>query len=444
MLYHKAHQTNSILGGPALPALGHAVSGSVGAACSNILTYPLDLIITRLQIQRQLRKGPTTPHSKEYRSVRDAAHKIYSSEGGLSGFYVGVVQDTSKTIADSFLFFLAYNFLRQSRLRSQSTSSKNLPVLDELGVGFLAGAFSKFLTTPIANVVTRKQTLSMLSARSQNGSSAKSATTKSIAQQIHSEKGLLGFWSGYSASLILTLNPSLTFFFYETFKRGLLPRDQRANPSTQTTFLLAAISKAIASSITYPFSLAKARAQVSSKVVDNNDSEVKSSIQEASDGKTSGTERGRKAAQNTVLSTILHIARIEGTSALYEGLSGEVLKGFLSHGITMVVKENVHKLIIQLYYAILKLLKKYPEPHDMVEKAKSQTQYSLGSLQKRAEATATMAQGVAKDVSGKVAGARGVADEVLTKANKGAEVAADYVGRKTEEFGQSIRPKDKD
>ncbi|MCJ1232921.1 hypothetical protein MMC14_000875 [Varicellaria rhodocarpa] len=359
-LYHKTRESSSLsksLDNPALPALGHALAGSTGVAISNVFTYPLDLIITRLQIQRQLRKDSKVPDANEYKTIRDAAKKIYTREGGLSGFYIGLLQDTSKTVADSFLFFLAYNLLRQSRLQSKGNDAKHLPVADELGVGFLAGAFAKLLTTPIANVVTRKQTSSMLSARSSNTPSS-SDTVRSIAESIWSEKGITGFWSGYSASLILTLNPSLTFFFYETFKHALLPRNQRSNPSPQATFLLAAWSKAIASSITYPFSLAKSRTQSSSKIIGESDAEIKDAIGEVSDSKTQGPKAGRKAVRSTVFSIILTIARDEGFFALYEGLGGEVMKGFFSHGLTMIVKEAVHELIIRLYYTILKLLRK--------------------------------------------------------------------------------------
>ncbi|KAL9074745.1 MAG: hypothetical protein Q9161_002114 [Pseudevernia consocians] len=364
-LYHKIQESPekapSILGGPALPALGHAIAGSTGAAISNVCTYPLALIITRLQIQRQLRKNANSPHSEEYKSIRDASQKIYTREGGLNGFYNGVVSDTSKTIADSFLFFLVYNFLRQTRVRSSKSSSKHFPVIDELSVGFLAGAFSKFLTTPIANIVTRKQTSSMLSGRDP-AKDTDQGSLRSIASQIRAEKGVQGFWSGYSASLVLTLNPSLTFFFFEAFKRTLLPRSQRQSPSPQATFLLAAISKAMASTITYPFSLAKSRLQ-SSSGLDNH--EASSTV------KLEGTCTPNKAPSN-VFTVILRIAETEGLSALYEGLGGEVMKGFFSHGITMIVKEAVHKLVIQLYYNILKMLKKYPSPQELAGSVKGQ------------------------------------------------------------------------
>lgn len=302
-----------------------------------------------------------------YQSIYDAVYKIYHDEGGLSAFYVGIIQDTLKTIADSFLFFLSYDFLRRSRIDSRQGPSGHLSVLDELGVGFLAGALAKFVTTPLANIVTRKQSLSMVAWQT-GKPKVEEASVRSIARQIKLEKGLRGFWSGYSASLVLTLNPTLTFFLFESFKRTFLSRRQQSKPSSRTIFFLAAISKAIASSITYPFSLAKARAQVST----NKPSQ--------SLGDSSESQRVKPYKQNTghetprvpsnVFSAVFQIARNEGIGALYEGLGGEVLKGFFSHGITMIVKETVHKFIIQLYYAILKLLRSYPSPKALVEPAR--------------------------------------------------------------------------
>lgn len=189
----------------------------------------------------------------------------------------------------------------------------------------------------------------------------------SIARQIRSEKGWTGFWSGYSASLVLTLNPSLTFFFFETWKRVLIPCKQRSNPSPQATFLLAAVSKVMASTVTYPFSLAKTRLQTSSRsrMMDTN-----LELQDSSSRTSKGTSE-RDSGSNNVFSAILHTVQAEGLGALYRGLNGAVLKGFFSHGITMLVKDMVHKSIIRLYYLVLKLLKKYPNVETLGERTKS-------------------------------------------------------------------------
>ncbi|KAL8736076.1 MAG: hypothetical protein Q9181_002574 [Wetmoreana brouardii] len=391
-LYHQVHEverSRAFLDGPALPALGHATAGSTGAAVSNLVTYPLALIVTRLQIQRSLSDGFSGQAEEGYRSLQDAVTKIYKREGGLAGFYVGVIPDTVKTIADAFLFFLAYNYLRQARLRARAAASKYLPIADELIVGFVAGAFAKFFTTPIANVVTRQQAASILSRSQPPGS--KDSSIQATASRIRSQKGLQGFWCGYSASLVLTLNPSLTFFLFETLKRLLIPRRKRSNPPPQATFLIAAISKAIASTITYPFSLAKSRAQTSSKSVNEKDTEKNNTAEKVQRHTASAAESARAKAPSNVFTTILQISRAEGLSALYEGLGGEVLKGFFSHGLTMIVKQAVHRFIIQLYYLSLRLLKRFPTPETAVQQARERSKQAVVAVQKGTQPLATAA-----------------------------------------------------
>ncbi|KAI4146985.1 MAG: hypothetical protein LQ340_005735 [Diploschistes diacapsis] len=373
-LYHQWNERKRTLsaeyGTPDLPALGHAFAGSIGASVSNIVTYPLAVIITRLQVQRQLRRSSTVQEADEYRSVQDAVLKIYRQEG-LKGFCTGLVEDTLKSAADSFLFFLVYNSLRQARLKSRQRK-QHLPVLDELSVGFLAGALARFCTMPISTIVTRMQTTLMVASRS-TGTKAETISLRSIAKQIQAEKGVKGFWSGYSATLVLTLNPSLTFFFFENLKRITLPHSKRSEPGPAITFFIAALSKVLASSITYPFSLAKARTQASTNSAKSNKNSKGADAEKSRIAQTmfdSAAMSNHKTLDRTVLGTILHIARTEGVASLYEGLEGEILKGFFSHGITMLMKDAVHGLIIRLYFTILRLLNRYPGPDKLAQLAK--------------------------------------------------------------------------
>jgi hypothetical protein len=451
VLYHKAQEAQSESESflspnrTALPALGHAIAGSTGAAISNLCTYPLELIITRLQIQRQLRKDGSTPSDFEYSSLRDAAQKIYSNDGGLAGFYTGVLQDTGKTIADSFFFFLAYNFLRSRRIaaRSDGSSKAVLPAIEELTVGFMAGSFTKLLTTPIANIVTRKQASAMTSAKPEGP--AKEPTTSQIAHDILDKKGILGFWSGYSASLILTLNPSLTFFLFQTFKR-LLPRSQRNNPPAVATFFMAAFSKACASALTYPFSLAKSRAQAGGK--EEEESEKKNldkDIKDASGGALPGGRKQRAAAQSTIFSTLLEIAQNEGYQGLYEGLHLEIAKGFLSHGITMIVKQAVHKLIVQAYYVLAIIISRYrsradPEALAQSARQRSYEYYDLARARaaERVAAAKEQMREAQKSASGLMdsvtGGVQGAVSSAMDRANETAELVGDYVEEETEEW----------
>ncbi|KAJ5759180.1 hypothetical protein N7520_006336 [Penicillium odoratum] len=346
------------LRGPALPVLGNAVAGAVGSAVSNVITYPLSVIVARLQTQQKKTKTEKDDSTEEeYTNILDAAYRIYLDQG-LAGFYPGLAQDTCKSVLDSFLFFLAYTTIRQRRIIARvgpahAAKTKNivLPVLDELAIGVIAGAASKLFTTPLANIVTRKQT----AARKGSGDEK---STGDIAAQIRNEKGLAGFWSGYSASLILTLNPSITLFLNELLKRALLPRAKREKPSAAVTFLLAALSKSVASSITYPFSLAKTRAQA-----------LGDESPKQAQGKTI-----LSALMPQIISNVLNIAHAEGISALYAGLPGEVMKGFFSHGFTMLAKDAVYGSIIKSYYLLLMLFRRYPSPEELLVRAREQAE----------------------------------------------------------------------
>ncbi|EME84923.1 uncharacterized protein MYCFIDRAFT_211012 [Pseudocercospora fijiensis CIRAD86] len=352
---------------PALPALGHALAGGLASALSKAVVYPIDTIVTRLQVQKQLKGDKEAPSAAseadvEYKNPIDAAQKIYKNEGGLQAFYQGLNSDVVKHIADSFFFFLAYNSLRDGMLRRQG--GKQLPVVKELSVGVLAGAISKAITQPISQVVVRQQTAALVAARDPESSSSRSVAVKDIVKQIREEKGIAGFWAGYSAQLILTLNPAITFAVNNLLK-SLVPKKQRENPTPQLTFLLAALSKVIATSITYPVMLAKSRAQVQrGSTTETDPSEHNYVSVDGGDRKTQARQYAKKAlklveAQTAIYYALRKIYQQEGVAGLYSGLDGEVAKGFLQHGLTMTAKDGVHAGVIQLYYILLKATKRW-------------------------------------------------------------------------------------
>ncbi|KAK0804363.1 hypothetical protein LTR75_007678 [Friedmanniomyces endolithicus] len=375
-----------LAGGPALPALGHAIAGSLATAGSKLLVYPIELVTTRLQVQRQLRGPGEAPSAArganaEYKSFVDGVQKIFKNEGGLA-FYTGCTPDVGKGIADSFLFFLAYTFVRQHQLRRDG--KKDLSIVQELGVGVAAGSFAKLITTPLQNIITRQQTAVLVAARDPSsataGSGSDKLTIRDIARQIQSERGLAGFWAGYSASIILTLNPAITFAVENTLK-SFLSKSRREKPSPQLTFLLAATSKAIATSLTYPVMLAKSRAQAFTPLpINDSDDTEKDAPQPGAPPSGRGNRKAKKttkssvhkllsllSAQYAIMLTLRKIYREEGLSGLYSGIEGEVLKGFLSHGLTMMVKEKVHVGVIQLYYLLLRLTRRWPDEAQKVQ-----------------------------------------------------------------------------
>ncbi|OLN81618.1 Peroxisomal adenine nucleotide transporter 1-like protein 1 [Colletotrichum chlorophyti] len=347
-----------------LEALGHAVAGATGTALSTAAVYPLDLVTTRLKVQRQLRREDAISEREQYSGVVQAMKAIVAQEGGIAALYTGIAQDVFKSITDSFLFFLFYQYFRGARRRARG---RKLPAIDELAVGALAGACARACTTPIANVVTRKQTSAMYGPRADEGN--KDPSVWQILSSIRAENGVVGLWAGYSASLLLTINPSITFFLNDKLGKTLLPDVDDETPySTHITFLLAAVSKAVATTISYPLQTAKARLQVQGS--SGNSSPRRSTDSQESPfekerlgkepgspglvgAKTSLLHRLKEMIDNSVLAIVLSIARTEGVPALYAGIQGEVLKSFFSHGLTMVSKGIIHRFVIRLGIMLL-------------------------------------------------------------------------------------------
>ncbi|KFA52934.1 hypothetical protein S40293_00998 [Stachybotrys chartarum IBT 40293] len=315
---------------PALIALGHAVSGSLGTAISTAAVYPLDLVTTRLKAQRQLPDG----HDK-YGGVVDAVRAIVAHEGGVAALYRGLGPDVAKSVVDSFLFFGFYNYLR-------GRSGRKPRVLQELALGALAGACARACTTPVSNVVTRKQV----------GRQGDNESMAQILRAIKRENGLLGLWSGYSATLVLTLNPSITFFVNRRLAERIIPALKEEDvPVAWIAFLLAASSKAMATAATYPFQTGKTRLQMAAGQAAQDELASDPKRQAAKDKRL--LVRVSHVLNETIFGVLLHIVRTEGFRALYDGLQGELLKSFFSHGITMLTKGLIHRMVIRLWYILL-------------------------------------------------------------------------------------------
>lgn len=324
----------------ALDALGHATSGSVGTAISTAALYPLDLVTTRLKAQPSTSAGTSGESGRHYDGLTDGLRHIVQNEGGIQALYRGLGTDVGKSVVDSFLFFGFYNYLqRKHASRGQgSRGQRRSRALQELALGALAGACTRALTTPIANVVARKQTSSA------NGHKSLGA----MLREIYDECGLLGLWSGYSATLVLTMNPSITFFVDRRLAKRVLPAlEDEDVPIAYIAFLLAAFSKATATAITYPFQAAKTRLQVA-KTPDREATSSEKSLGSQAPPVTIAA-RFARLLDVTIFGVLVRIIKEEGVRALYNGVRGELLKSFFGHGLTMFAKGVLHRLIVRLW-----------------------------------------------------------------------------------------------
>ncbi|RCI14086.1 hypothetical protein L249_7938 [Ophiocordyceps polyrhachis-furcata BCC 54312] len=314
-----------------LKALGHAVSGSAGTAVSTAVVFPIDLATTRLKAQRVLRGPAAKEPPPRYRGITDTLAAVYKNEGGVAALYRGLGPDVAKSIIDSFLFFGLYSYLRGR--------NRHPGVVQELSMGAFAGACTRAFTTPISTVVTRMQ----VSARSD------ASLRQTLAAVVGEDSGVLGLWSGYSATAFLTLNPSITFFVNRRLAKRILPAlEEEDIPVAWVAFLLAAFSKATATALTYPFQTARLRLQMSSEPDDDASSDKKSTDRP----KPSIVRLLRDMLDKTVIGVLFRIIRKEGRHALYDGLQGELIKGFLSHGLTMLMKGLFYRLAVRLWLVL--------------------------------------------------------------------------------------------
>lgn len=312
----------------ALNALGHAISGSVGTAISTAALYPLDLVTTRLKAQRK-----TSETDTRYDGIATAFKGIVANEGGIEALYSGLGEDVAKSVVDSFLFFGFYNFLRPQGRKTR--------VVEELAIGAVAGACARALTTPISNVVTRKQML------------GSEQSFCDILAEIRQQGGLVGLWSGYSATLVLTLNPSITFLVNRRLAARIIPAlEEEDVPVAWIAFLIAASSKVAATAITYPFLTGKTRLQMAGTAGTTTTNEDKKAQPQPSLLKQVWTKFVEFLDQ-TIFGVVLRILKTEGLRALYAGLRGELLKSFFSHGLTMLTKGVLHRFVVRIWFIVL-------------------------------------------------------------------------------------------
>ncbi|ATY58724.1 peroxisomal adenine nucleotide transporter 1 [Cordyceps militaris] len=310
-----------------LEALGHAISGSFGTATSTAVLAPLDLVTTRLKIQRQL------DDQSQYSGVVDAFRSILREEGAGT-FYSGLGTDVSKSIIDSFLFFGFYNFLRQR-------SGKGPGVLQEVAFGMMAGAASKACTAPLSNVVARRQ---------MTPSDDEMRSVTETLRDMRRDGGIKALWAGYSATLVLTLNPSITMLLNRRLAERVIPmlEEEMDVPVAWVAFLLAALSKSAATALTYPFQTAKTMLQMPNAGLDEDEDEDEERKKRRSK-RRSVWARIVAAFDRTIFGMILRLMKTEGLGALYDGMEGELLKGFFSHGLTMLTKGFFHRLVIRMW-----------------------------------------------------------------------------------------------
>ncbi|KAL8744945.1 MAG: hypothetical protein Q9190_002872 [Brigantiaea leucoxantha] len=246
--------------------IAHALAGAGGGLLSMTLTYPLITLSTRAQVESK------RAHSSTY----DAVRRIVQREG-ITGLYSGLDSALFGISVTNFVYYYWYewtrSFFERAAIRS-SRASKKLTTLESMMAGALAGSATVLITNPIWVVNTRmtaRQSESesddhLLPSSKSNGTQnkKKKPSTLSTLLSLLRTDGPQALFAGVLPALVLVVNPILQYTIFEQLK-NVLERRRRRGVTPRDAFVLGAVGKLLATSITYPYITIKSRMHVASK-----------------------------------------------------------------------------------------------------------------------------------------------------------------------------------
>jgi hypothetical protein len=272
---------------------------------------------------------------------------------GISGWFRGFGATMLNTFSMQYAYFFFYSFVRGSyisRLTKKLPPGSKVPQLStaaELLLGAIAGALAQIFTIPVSVIATRQQVgRSLRSAPSATPDSKSDPSAEgpeddsflTVAKEIIEEEGVTGLWLGIKPGLVLTVNPAITYGTFERVKGIILSARGNAGSNQKLTpllsFLVGALSKTLATIVTYPYIMAKVRIQARSADVED------------------ALEEGRPVPlphqkhHDTIhkhggaLHILARVWRQEGFSGWYQGMSAQVIKATLSQALLFMSKDQ--------------------------------------------------------------------------------------------------------
>lgn len=306
-----------------LGSLSDATSGAIGALVSTTILYPLDTCKTKYQAEVRAR------HQQKYRNISDVLWEAISTRQVLS-LYQGLGTKNLQSFISQFIYFYGYSFFK--RLYLQKSGDKSIGTRANLIVAAAAGACTVIVTQPLDTASSRMQT-------SEFGKSK--GLWKSLSESTWSEA-----FDGLGISLLLTSNPSIQYTVFDQLKQRLLrrrlKRETGKEPSPEalpafSAFFLGALSKCVATFLTYPAIRCKVMLQ-------------------AAESDEDGINQAPQRNKSTVSDALCSIWKREGPLGFYKGIQAQILKTVLSSALLLMIKEKITKTSWVLLLALQKIL----------------------------------------------------------------------------------------
>ncbi|KAL4899265.1 hypothetical protein BDW74DRAFT_117859 [Aspergillus multicolor] len=284
------------------------IAGFTAGIATTLCLHPLDLIKTRLQVDR-------TSSSRIGGSLR-VVRQIFHKEGRLTAFYRGLTPNIIGNSSSWALYFLFYDNVKdilgtwrlRCNLDSEQQRRQLLTSFDYFIASGSAGIITSVLTNPVWVIKTR-----MLATGFNSPGAYTSFTTGAV--QILRSEGIPGFYRGLVPSLFGVSHGALQFMAYEKLKLHRTNVDSKKGQQQLTNmdfFVISSISKVFAGSITYPYQVLRSRLQMYDAHL---------------------AYRGLRDAIAQVWAT-------EGLAGFYKGLGPNLFRVLPSTWVTFLVYEN--------------------------------------------------------------------------------------------------------
>lgn len=357
------------------------ISGAGSGIVALLVTYPLLTATTRQQTAAPATTAATSSSqaTTDEASTPENKSTMAWSTSGLASLYDGLGPALLGTTASQgvYYYFYAY-FIRKIQGinnggAASSSSNRRIKKDGQLSAGAflaaaaLAGAVNVLLTNPIWLVVTRLQVMRKMKNSKNNNNEKVKDLNASVAsegpprtgdheqhQQQHqhegsvaaavkevlAESGVAGLWRGVVPSLVMVVNPAISYMLFEMLKKSsrratatvVQGRQGRVEDvNVWSSFVNGALAKLGATVVTYPLQLVKSRLQAG---VDENDGD--------SGSKSAGTKKNKGG----VMHTVQKILRDEGMQGFYRGISTKICQSVFAAALLFAVQDALKASIV--------------------------------------------------------------------------------------------------
>lgn len=217
--------------------------------------YPLITLSTRAQVESK----------KAESKFISAVQKIVAREG-VSGLYSGINSALFGISITNFVYYYWYEWTRsffEKAAIKAGRANKKLTTVESMIAGAIAGSATVILTNPIwvvnTRVTTRKQDKEGDVEAGEEAKPAKAPSTIGTLMALLKNEGPHALFAGVIPALVLVINPILQYTLFEQMKNRV---EKKRSVTPGIAFLLGALGKLFATTVTYPYITVKSQMHV--------------------------------------------------------------------------------------------------------------------------------------------------------------------------------------